>query len=108
MELVSTYLNSNYVSLFGHVKNMFYRGGIHSTPEIASLIEQSGISRHMYKKDFYSTEPYEFKGAQEFYKLCLGFVIFLIDEQRFDSIEQVFEYEKMVNHFNSDLNLGQE
>lgn len=102
MELVVTYLKSNYVAMFSCVKDMWEKDGIQSTPEIATIIEDIGISRHMYKKAYHSNESYRFEGMQEFYKMCLGFLLYLIDQQEFNAIPTVFEYEQVVHKYNEE------
>ena len=100
MELVLSYLQANYATTFVYLKNIFLEKGIQATPDMASTIESMGISRHMYKNEYHSNEPYSFNGPQEFYHMCLGFLIYLIDQQEFDKITEVFQYVDMVKAFN--------
>lgn len=101
MELVLSYLKTNHVTTFIYVKEMWLEKGILATPDIASVIESMGISRHMYKQAYMSNDPYVFNGIQEFYRMCLGFLIYLIDQQEFDKIISVFQYVEMVDDFNN-------
>lgn len=96
MELVNHYLSISPHAIFFHLKELWNEQAITATPDMAALIEEQGIDRHTYKEQYYSKESYTFEGAQEFYRMCMGFLILLIDKQDFHAIPQVFEYEEMI------------
>jgi hypothetical protein len=100
MELVNMYVQLNHVPLFVHVKQLWETDGIRATPIMASLIEDAGIPRNLYRNLYFSNEPLTFEGKNDFYKTCLGFILHLIDAQDFENIPVVFEYENMVHEYN--------
>lgn len=92
MELVTLYMKNDYRSIFYECFRMWSKGRIQSTPDMATLIEKQGITRHMIKKDLIAS--HNVQDMKTFYKGCLAFLIYYIDEQAFDHIDNIFAIER--------------
>ena len=94
MEMVLRYISEDFEQLFYHTKGIWQEYHINGTPEMAQLIENRGITRHMYKD--MSGVQLTMETRQEFYKACLSLLIFAIDMQGFDDIEAIFKSESKI------------
>lgn len=94
MELVSVYISGDYRTLFYHAKELWLQMKIQATPDIASMIESKGITRHMYKA--MKTVTNDIQSKNDFYRNCLALLIYAIDMQSFDDVQSVFDSEEIV------------
>lgn len=103
MELVSQYLTSSLRYRLSCVLVLWKQEGVWATPEMASLIEEVGITRHSFDNRCRTilSNGFEMYTEEEQAGAVLAFIIYCIDHQDFDSIYQIVEHDE--DHFKEHL-----